>query len=529
MSGDEAVEVAEREVRRAGDVQPDIPSESALEDLLPNLLEGVGEVATGYLVRASLPAEDPERASERLVDALERKVTVLGSTLAAGIDPADPQVDVLIQCEYTASQIASALGGVTPVRGAVVVEVTDVCDRLLESPDEEADAADANDVFNELQQQVTELDYDQVVDELEGVSFPGGPDADEEVDLEEEADVDLGTDETDGDVELEDVALDDAALDDDGGDDVDDDGVDAKELFGEGGTDGRGSSKPMGGADEQRIEEAIKSVEEATDESDDGDEATTAGPAGSDAGPADGTGDDETADVPEGPDVPEIGGESSDDDPSGPGEDAAAADSPTEPAASTGDGPEHAGGSAPQAESVSDGGTTPTSQRATGSAAAPDADVDELVDDLVTALESGAVGPDRRQRLREALGVESTHSLDVRLEYLQKRVDNLAAYTDAWEAFLAEAGTGNQFIEEIDDEIESLRARVESLEGGGDAAGGSADDDRVADLERRLSDLEEEHGGRLDEVEERLGAVRRSVEALGNWRDRVNDLLGDRL
>ncbi len=573
MSGDEVVEVAEREVRRAGEEPPDIPSESALEDLLPNLLEGVDEVATGYLVRASLPSEDPERAGERLVDALERKVTVLGSTLTAGVDPADPQVDVLIQCEYTASQIASALGGVTPVRGAVVVEVTDVCERLLESPDEEADVADANDVFNELQQQVTELDYDQVVDELEGVSFPGGPDADEEVDLEDEADVDLGSDgDAGGDVELEDVALDDAALNGDSGDDSDadaGDGVDAKELFGEGeaATHGQGSTAAMGGADEQRIEEAIKSVEESADDESDGEEATDHGSAGedvtadaeandattnagpdddvtADAGMADGTGatDDGTSDgagtadgeAPTGPDVPEVDAGSSDGEDAPPAPDRAgsdgaggtpdqspAAEATTAAEASAAGGSKRAG-SAPPAESASDGGSAAT---APGSAA----DVDRLVDDLVTALESGAVGPDRRQGLREALGVESTHSLDVRLEYLQKRVDNLAAYTDAWEAFLAEEGTGNQFIEEIDDEIEALRARVETLESGGAAGGTAASDARIEDLADRVDALEDEHGRRLDEVEETLGSLRRSVEALGNWRDRVNDLLGDRL
>jgi len=154
--------------------------------------------------------------------------------------------------------------------------------------------------------------------------------------------------------------------------------------------------------------------------------------------------------------------------------------------------------------------------------------VDDLVDELVTALESGDVGPERRQRLREALGIESTHSLDVRLEYLQKRVDNLAAYNDAWEAFLAEEGTGSQFMEEVDEQLEALSDRVETLE-----TEASGDGDRVEALERRLDDLEASHDEDVSRLEERLDSLqgtvqsmRKSLKAFSNWRDRVNEFLG---
>lgn len=422
-----------REVRLAGDEPPDIPAESTLDDLLPRLLEGVDDVATGYLVRATLPTENPNRAAQQLVDALERKVAVLGSTLDAGIDPVDPQVDVLIQCEYTASQVASALGGVTPVQGAVVTDVTDVCERVLDEQTEEADAADANDVFSELQQQVNELDYDQVVAELEDVSFPGGPDPDEEVDLEAEADVDLGVSNGDGDaslgdVSLGDVSLDDGALDEGGADgdasdgngtaggvDLGSDDVDAKELFGEDGSNDDQGSAIVGGADEKKIEEAVRSIEQQTDDSD-----------ATDADATDANGSDAGIDS----------GESSADD--------------------SGD----AGVAGGVDLAVGDGSTGDDSSGGLGRGDGEAGEVGDLVDDLVAALESGAVGPERRQRLREALGVESTHSLDVRLEYVQKRVDNLAAYTDAWEAFLAEEGTGNQFVEDV----ENIKRRLDELE-----------------------------------------------------------------
>jgi len=174
-------------------------------------------------------------------------------------------------------------------------------------------------------------------------------------------------------------------------------------------------------------------------------------------------------------------------------------------------------------------------------------DLTATVDALVEALESGDIGPERRQRLREALGIESTHSLDVRLEYLQKRVDNLAAYNDSWEALLAEEGSGGAFVDEVRSRLDDLETqvgdggtpdaelaeRLDRLEAAIEQLEGPADDDRVAALAERLDDLERRHEEDVSRLEDQVETLRDAVEKLkrslqrfADWRESVNEVLG---
>lgn len=469
----------ERDVRRSGDNPPPVPSRSTVEELLGRLLENVESISTGYHIRARLAGDDPETAADQLVRALERKVTVVGSTNDAGIDPADPQLDVLIECEHTMSQVASALARVAPVDGAVVLEVSGRCQRIIEerTEEEEADAADANDVFSELQQQVSEADYDEVLDELENVSFPGGPDPDDEVDLEAAAGIELDessetTDEpeVEGDIELDDEA---STIDlDDDTKGMDPEEVGAKELFGEADADSDTHDVPAGEADPDAVSEAIESIEQ-----DDSGVATDL--SGADIDPEDlsphPANDQQQVD------------------------DSSAAGTETETTVDS-DIEQTANDSQAEVTSPTEGDTAGTAD-AHEMGATP-LTGEQLITELLTALESGEVDADQRQALRDALGIESTHNLDVRLEYLQKRVDNLAAYTDAWEALIAEEGSGTRFVEEIRGDIERLEERVDSLDGA------SPDDalvDRIEEIESKLETIE---------VEERLMEMERSVEEL---------------
>lgn len=528
---------AERDVRRAGDRPPDVPAQSTVEDLLPRLVEADDDVSTGFHIRARLAGDDPTRAAERLVEALERKVAVVGTTLDAGVDPADPQLDVLIETEHTMSQVATALARVAPVEGAIVLDVTETARLAIEEQAEEqqADAANANDVFNQLQEQVSEADYDQVVDELEDVNFPGGPDPEEEVDLEEAAGVDLADDaeEAAPDPEPETIDL---GTDEETGDDE----VSAQELFGkEEEGEQAGAGEPSGAeaseADESAIEAAVRSVEgSAADrpgdasapsapdvEAPDGAEAAT-GPAGD--GPP-----------PDGSEATSAGADSD------AGDDVPATDGP-ESEATAGDAEAASAGVESAPTPASDAETAPSAGEAAGQ---PDAtDPAATVDALVRALESGEVGPDRRQRLREALGIESTHGIDVRLEYLQKRVDNLAAYTDAWEEFLAEEGSGDRFVDDVRSRLDDLEAAV----GAGDGTPDPELADRVdrleatveqleadagpSDLEARVDELERRHDEDVSRIEDRLAAIsdaieklKRSLRQFADWRETVNDYL----
>jgi hypothetical protein len=467
---------AAMDIERAGEVPPDPPSDSALERMLPDLLGEYDFDTTLYMVRAALADGSGRSVGENLVDAIEQKVTVVGTTLDAGFEPSNPELDVLIETDHGHDTIAASLARVEPVDGVVVADVTTAAERNLAADDEpdEPEGADANAVFNELKEEVGEEGYGEVVDQLEDVEFPGGPDPDEEVDLEAEAGVDLSEPDPDEPIDLDD--------DEEGTLDLDADEVTARELLGEDGQDGDEVKDP----DEKAIEEAIEEVD-LDDQPDDGDL------------------DEEIPETPSATDEEE-------------------ADEPAEPKEPAG----------------------PTDADQAPAAPAADGDMDAFVGRLVEALESGEVDGDRLVELRKALGVQSTHNLDFRMEHVQKRVDNLAAYTDAWEAFLSEEGSGREFLTSVRDDLEDIERQLEAVQAGG---GGDADlsgvEERLDALESTLDELEERHDDgvarldtrmdsvesklqrRIQSVEETVGALKQKVRSLLQWRERIDDVVGD--
>lgn len=511
------------DAERAGDAPPDPPTNDGLERVLPDLLDGVETVSTVYLVRASLASGSGRPIGERLVGALEDKVTVVGSTLDAGFDPPNPELDVLVETDHDHGAIAASLASVGPVEGVVVADVTAATERELDG-DREADGANANDVFNELKDEVGQEGYGTVVDELEDVSFPGGPDPDEEVDLEEAVDVELSDEEPES-IELE--GGDDGTLDLGGGDGGpdDEDEITTKQLLGEEERDGDEVKAP----DEKAIEEAIQGVELDAGADVDGDDEGDAPRSVGDAAADDGTVTDEPV-----IDTPAEDGTVDD----GPADDGPVDDAATDDAGTV--------GGAAVGESTASGGPDAAAPGAARDGT-PDG-MDAFVAGLVQALESGAIDDQRRTELREALGIESTHSMDVRLEYLQKRVDNLAAYTDAWEAFLSEQGSGREFMESMRDGLENIEDRLDGLEGDGASDGVSDEidavedrldavestlanlegryDEDVARLDTRIDSIGSKLSGRLDTVEDAISATQEKVSSLLQWREHVDDVLG---
>ena len=593
LSTDGGLGSSVRDVERAGGSPPETPTGNGLDRLLPDLLDDVDEFGRAYLVRIRFPSDNPESTAKRLVDALGRQVDVLGDTSDAGFDPSSPVLDALVETDYESGAIARSLARLAPVEGVLVADVTDAAETALEdeTDTEAADAAGANDVFQDLKEQVNQLGYGDVVDELEDVSFPGGPDPDEEIDLEAETGIDLGEDDAaspdpggsgdtldlDGDDTLD---LDgDDTLDLDGGGDggaTDSDGeLDIRGLLKNDGDEG-GDDGTVREADENAISEAISEIEldpgPDEDEGKDQGEETTA----DDSSASTDAGDDALGDIPAPKQPSRRGSNRETGDASG-----ASNERPTtEPGQETGSGgganaqptdqgtaatPESQRGPPESSSEPSDGSGSPSSVASGESGgstrtAGPSAtgDMDAFVANLVEALESGAVSSERRAELRNALDVGNTHSLDVRLEYLQKRVDNLAAYTDSWEAFLSEEGTGREFLDDVSEGLDELEQRVETIEAGGGAGGtGGADltsverrlseledtlesaDERLAKVQRRqdedvtrldtrMDSVEAAAEQRLDAVEDALGSIKERVEALLEWREHVNDVLSRR-
>jgi prefoldin subunit 5 len=122
-----------------------------------------------------------------------------------------------------------------------------------------------------------------------------------------------------------------------------------------------------------------------------------------------------------------------------------------------------------------------------------------LLDALTAELEAADAGT--RAAFRDALGVGGTNSVDVRLEHLQKRVDTLAAYSDAMEAFIDENGSGMEVVEEVQAALARVDDRVADLEDRIDAL--QSVDDRVDDLDERVEAVD----GRYEDLDERVEAV----------------------
>lgn len=148
-------------------------------------------------------------------------------------------------------------------------------------------------------------------------------------------------------------------------------------------------------------------------------------------------------------------------------------------------------------ETVEDDAAEPsraaTSEDADVSADTPPPDELDVEAGLVEALraELESASEEDREAMVQALGLEPPTSFDARLRHVQTRMDDFVAYADVLEEFLDERGTPEEFIAEINEEIDALEAKLESL---GEL------EDRMIDVESRLED-------RVSTVEDRLAEM----------------------
>jgi hypothetical protein len=111
---------------------------------------------------------------------------------------------------------------------------------------------------------------------------------------------------------------------------------------------------------------------------------------------------------------------------------------------------------------------------------------------LLAELREGDLDRETRAALRAELQPE--RSREVKLEYLQRRVSDLAAYTDTLERFIDEHGPIDEAFEGVESELETIRAEQ-------------------ADLEARIEELESEFD-RVDDRIDELEAFRDSVSGV---------------
>ena len=192
--------------------------------------------------------------------------------------------------------------------------------------------------------------------------------------------------------------------------------------------------------------------------------------------------------------------------------------------------------------------TTPDSgpdDTVTGTAApgddSPDVDIEAstadhegLVAAIAEEIRAGDVTEDDLATVTEALN-QTTPSLESRVRYLQNEMTDLAAYTDALEAFIDEHGNATGVLSELRDGLSDLEDRVADLDSRVSDRFETLDtiedrletlaavEDRVGDVEDRLADQAAE----AETLEDELATVRSSVQSLREDLTAVDDLQDD--
>lgn len=152
---------------------------------------------------------------------------------------------------------------------------------------------------------------------------------------------------------------------------------------------------------------------------------------------------------------------------------------------------------------------------------------------LAKELRQGSIAPEDRRLLREELST-GEGSTEARIRHLQNEVSDLAAYTDALEAFLDEEGAAEELIEDFQDDLDALSDQV-------DAELATFRDDISEDLESLRTDLTglredvaafddrlEETTSDVDDLKETVSAIRDDLDDLHEETDQL-DTITDRL
>lgn len=156
---------------------------------------------------------------------------------------------------------------------------------------------------------------------------------------------------------------------------------------------------------------------------------------------------------------------------------------------------------------------------------------DQIVEALVTAIEEDALSDDQRRTIADAFDMGPPKTLLVRIDHLQREVDELTAYKQSLEGFIDEYGTGGGLVEQIREALSEFTEDVAEME-----AELAELDDQVADLDDRagtVEDVEErldrqaERYAELEGVTDRVDAVESElsqVDDLGALADRIEEL-----
>lgn len=139
---------------------------------------------------------------------------------------------------------------------------------------------------------------------------------------------------------------------------------------------------------------------------------------------------------------------------------------------------------------------------------------DDVLSTLIEQLESSDPEDDEVKALREQLLPESQKSVDVRLQHIQSRMDDLAAYTEALEGLINKHGTASEFMSKIETELDDVSAEIEAVRSETAAADNDRQEirNRLSGIESSVEEVDDDLRARLDNMYEELDSIRESVE-----------------
>lgn len=161
--------------------------------------------------------------------------------------------------------------------------------------------------------------------------------------------------------------------------------------------------------------------------------------------------------------------------------------------------------------------------------ASPVSDTEDILSTLVERLESADPDDDDIETIRKHLVPESQKATAVRLQHVQSRMDDLAAYTEALEDLINEHGTASDFMSKVEENIDDVRSQVTSIQNEFDSAETERNElrERVDGVESSIEELDDDLRGRTENISEELESMREKMDSrdgkVRNLRESVHD------
>jgi uncharacterized coiled-coil DUF342 family protein len=159
---------------------------------------------------------------------------------------------------------------------------------------------------------------------------------------------------------------------------------------------------------------------------------------------------------------------------------------------------------------------------------------DSLISAMATEIRKNSVSAEDVKLLRQAfeIAAEEGGSTAAKIEQIQSDIADLRAYTSSMEEFLDENGTGQEMLDEFEQQVEQFDSRLADLESELQSNSGqlSSIDSEVDSIGEQVDSVSNEVTSLSDDVSElddEISSVDREVDGLGNEVDEMGEEISE--